>query len=91
MLPRLPRWVRQWGPRAENFRTQGPSLPCETPGPQCCQFAFQMHDTAAITAYWHKWILNNNNSADGFKQIYVVELEAIGPVQIWSTKAITTC
>ena len=32
-----------------------------------------------------------NNSADRFKQIYVVELEAIGPVQIWRTKNIITC
>ena len=32
-----------------------------------------------------------NNSADGFKQIYVVELEAIGPVQICSRKAIIMC
>ena len=32
-----------------------------------------------------------NNSADRFKQIYVVELEAIGPVQIWRRKAIITC
>ena len=32
-----------------------------------------------------------NNSADRFKQIYVVEMEAIGPVQIWRRKAIIAC
>ena len=47
-LPRLSRWARQWGPKAENFRTRGPSLPFETPDLHCCWFGFQMHDIACL-------------------------------------------
>ena len=39
-LPLLPRWATQWGPRAESFRAQGPSLPFETPDLHCSFFAF---------------------------------------------------
>ena len=50
----LLRWARQWGdwgPRAENLRTQGPSLNYETPNSHGCKFAFRMHSTAC----WHRW------------------------------------
>ena len=40
-LPRLPRWATHWGPKAENFLTQGLSLPYEILDPHGCCLHFE--------------------------------------------------